>query len=109
VALKECVEESKQSSLICGGELVDQLDATQEPAILDQTVVFDLPKSEDFVRRNPEDLGEAGDQGAVEPDCPALVVRNEGLIEAELGGDFGRPWSIGLPLQASDCRRVLHP
>ncbi len=81
-----------------GGELVDLLEAAQEAAIEAGGVLgrggFE---SQDVVGRGVERLREADDQGAVQAQIAALVLRDERLMEPEAAGELHLAEAAALP------------
>lgn len=95
-ALQEQIEILEQRVFLAAGQLVDLLDAPQEPAVLEERAVLDVLEAEQLVGRRLERLGEGGDEDAVEPQLAALVVRDERLREAELLGQLGLRQALAL-------------
>ena len=55
---------------------------------MDKTVSSDSLEAEDLVGGNFQGVGEGGDESAVHAKLPALVLRDDGLVDAELDGQL---------------------
>lgn len=87
-APKEIIQVAEQGILVPFGELVDLVQSSEEPAVSRQTVAPGSFQPEDLIGGGFEHFREADDEGAMQSNHPAFIVRNERLIDPELLGDL---------------------
>jgi hypothetical protein len=89
---EEGVDGAEEELLVAWGELVDFLEASEESSVDGVWGVglsLGRVEGEDLVGGGLEGLSEAYEQGAVEAQVAALVLGDEGLVDAEALGQLG--------------------
>lgn len=103
VAVEESAEELHDGALVGGGQLFDALESSQEAGVTGAVLGAGGLEAEELVGGDVQGLGEAGDQGAVEACGAALVIGDQGLVDAELCGQLG----LGQAAALADLAQAL--